>query len=73
MALGGLAPETRSLLRQLATLSLQALGIASPTPQFVEDEMLRQFSRLVPALPREGDRERAMESAIRTALDELES
>jgi hypothetical protein len=73
VALKGLREGTRARLRELATHALHALGVASPTPAFIENEMLRQFARLAPALPREGDRDVAMDSAIRRALEELDA
>jgi hypothetical protein len=49
-ALAGLPPGTRDRLRHLATLALDALGVRSPDPRFVEEEMRRQFARLSAAL-----------------------
>jgi len=70
--LQGLQPETRRLLRLLAERSLETLGATRLEGRFVTDEMVRQFGRLAPALPSDGDRELQLRSAIRLALAELD-
>jgi hypothetical protein len=70
--LAGLDPETRKLLRDLATIAMQHLGVNSPTRQIVEDEMLRQFSALSGGVPVGPDREAQLQQAIVRALQELE-
>ena len=69
-SLAALAPETRGLLRELATASLAALGVQD-FEQFVESEMLAKFAKLSTALPESDDPEVALQAAIRHALDEL--
>lgn len=83
--LAALSPETLALLRQLALASLSLLGVQEPEP-FVESEMLAKFSTLSAALGARDERddepdtpdadertdpERALRTAIRRALDEL--
>jgi hypothetical protein len=66
-----LGPEARALLRALALRSLELLG--TPTrDDFVADEMLRQFSRLAPAVAGAADPERALVAALRAAQTELD-
>lgn len=65
--------ETRRCLRDLATATLAMLGVQSPTSTLVDNEMMRQFSRLAAALPDNGDREALLQQAILRALEELEN
>ena len=67
--LAGLQPETVALLRQLAVSSLLSLGIEA-TDGFIEKEMTRAFSTLIPSVPDGADREAALRAAIRSALEE---
>lgn len=71
--LAGLAPPTVNLLRAVAVRSVESLGIASPAPAFVRDEMLRIFSQVSHALPESGDREAAMLDALRRVMAELDA
>jgi hypothetical protein len=59
----GLSTETTALLRDLAVLSLEALGV-SATKSRLDDEMQRHLRAIAPSLPG-GDR---MEPQLRTAL-----
>ena len=68
--LAGLDAETRRQLRTLAVTILQHLGVHSPTRRIVEDEMLRQFAALAPAVPDGPDREALLQQAIARALEE---
>ena len=68
-ALKGLEPETYILLRQLALARLDALGVDA-TDQFIEAEMTRVFSTLLRSVPDQSDREAALRSAIKAALEE---
>ena len=68
--LAGLDAETRRMLRTLAVTILQHLGVHSPTRRIVEDEMLRQFAALAPAVPEGPDREALLQQAIARALEE---
>ncbi len=69
-ALQALAPDTRALLRRLATVALDALGVKQRTDAFVGDEMLRQFARLAPSLPTGPARDPALRAALERALEE---
>lgn len=66
----GINPVTEGLLRQLAELSLQDLGIRE-TGEVIEAEMTRQISHLVRGLPETGDRESALQTVIIRAIEEL--
>ena len=67
--LAGLKPETLSLLRQIASQNLMALGITGSS-LFIEQEMLRTFSKLIRALPADGDREVSLQQAITKMISE---
>jgi hypothetical protein len=70
-ALSALEPSTKSLLRQLAVRSLADLGTAVPD-QFIDAEMLRQFSLLAAGVaPGHGGEER-LRRAIAHAIDEVD-
>ena len=68
--LEGLDRETRRMLRTLAVTVLQHLGVHSPTRRIVEDEMVKQFAALAPAIPEGPDREALLQQAIVRALEE---
>lgn len=68
--LAALEADTIALLKDLAYLQLQSLGVRSPAPSIVEDEMLRQFSALSPAVGQSGDAEARLQQALVRALDE---
>lgn len=72
-SLAGLADGTLQLLREVATRSLEELGMASPARSFVEDEMLSTFSKISSALPPSDNREAALCAALRHALAEFEA
>ena len=68
-AIAGLESETTSMLRQLALVNLDALGVESDEP-FVRAEMERIFSILSSAIP-EGERsEAALKASMRNAIEE---
>jgi hypothetical protein len=69
--LAGLEPETRRLLRDLARIAMQHLGVHSPTRRLVEDEMLRQFTSVAARVPEGPDREARLRDAIEDAIAEL--
>jgi len=69
-ALRALLPSTRALLRRLATVSLEALGVRTPTEAFIGDEMLRQFDRIAPSVPHGPVREAALRAALERAIEE---
>ena len=70
--LAGLHADTRKLLRDLARVTLQHLGVHSPTRQLVEDEMLAQFTALATRAPEGAEREARMRAMIEDAIAELE-
>lgn len=70
-SLRALDRETRALLRKLAECELELLGVRD-RDQFVEEEMVRQFSRLVKALDDGPDRETRLRTAAQDALARCE-
>jgi hypothetical protein len=70
--LAGLDAETRGLLRTLATIRLQHLGVHSPTKALVEDEMLSQYGALARSIPEGPEREARLQQAVIVALEELD-
>jgi hypothetical protein len=71
--LSALDVETRRLLRALATVRLQQLGVHSPTRAIVEDEMLAQYGALMQSIPEGPEREARLQQAVIVALEELDS
>ena len=69
--LAALGDETRHLLRDLAERSLDALGVRDRGP-FMETEMLRLFGSLAATVPPGPDRERRLQTAVRSAMSEYE-
>lgn len=69
-ALAALEPDTLALLVELAYLQLMSLGVRTPNATIVEDEMLRQFSALSPAVGESGDAEARLQQALVRALEE---
>ena len=67
-SLEALDPQTRDLLRDLASHALDHLGVHDREP-FLEAEMLRQFSVLVAGIPKGVERERWLREAIRRAME----
>lgn len=71
-SLAGLETETAHQLRELATLTLSGLGVHSPTPAVLRDEMEHQFALLVAAIPAGKDQEAVLQQAIQRAAEEFE-
>ena len=71
-SLEGLDSETLALLRRLATVALDVLGVLTPQPSLVEDEMRRQFAQLTDRMPASRDPERALRDAARVEIARLE-
>lgn len=69
--LQALAAPTRALLRRLADCELEALGVRDRQP-FIEEEMLRQFSRLASSLDDGPEREARLRAAVEKALEACE-
>jgi hypothetical protein len=67
--LAGLEPETLALLHQIASQNLMTLGITE-SQLFLEEEMQRTFSKLIRALPADGDREAGLQQAISKMISE---
>jgi hypothetical protein len=67
-SLDALEPQTRDLLRDLASHALDHLGVQDRGP-FLEAEMLRQFSVLVAGMPKGVEREPWLRDAIGRAME----
>jgi hypothetical protein len=67
-SLDALQPQTRDLLRDLASHALDHLGVHDREP-FLEGEMLRQFTVLAAGIPKGVERERWLREAIRRAME----
>jgi hypothetical protein len=72
-ALRALEPETIGLLEELAALQLAALGLRDAARPLVEDEMLRQFIALSPAVGDGDDAEARLQQALVRAIEEAEA
>lgn len=70
--LAALEEQTVRQLRELARMTLAALGVHSPTPAVVRDEMQHQFSLLTAGIPANGDQEAILQQAIQRAAEEFE-
>lgn len=68
-AISGLERETLSMLRQLALVNLDALGVDTNEP-FVRAEMARIFSILSSAIPEGKRSEIALRASMRNAIEE---
>jgi hypothetical protein len=71
--LAALEADTLALLAELAALQLATLGVRTPTPVIVEDEMLRQFVALSPAVGAGDDAEARLQQALLRAIEEAET
>ncbi len=67
-SLDALSPQTRDLLRDLASHALDHLGVHDRGP-FIEGEMLRQYGILSAGIPKGVDREKWLRQAIRRAME----
>ncbi len=70
--LAALEPDTTALLAELAQVQLLALGVRDPTRAQLEDEMLRQFAALSPAVGTSADAEARLQQALVRALEEAD-
>ena len=68
-AVAGLAPETLAMLRNLALMNLETLGVDSSEP-FVRTEMERVFSILSAVIPEGGRSEAALRASMQNAIEE---
>jgi len=71
-ALLGLDALTLAELRALADRALESLGVRGASPDVVESEMLRQFTRLAAGVPDGPQRETRLRAAIATAHREFD-
>ena len=69
--LAALPAELRSVLRQLAILSVQRLGVRDPTEAMILDEMRTQFGALSPSAVASDDPVAALQRAAERMLMEL--
>lgn len=69
--LHGLTPETVALLRQLAELALDTLGVRPGEPA-IEDEMHRQLRAIVPALAGAANLDVVLRDVLRSAIAEYD-
>jgi hypothetical protein len=67
-SLDALEPQTRDMLRDLASHALDHLGVQDRGP-FLEAEMMRQFTVLAAGIPTGVERERWLREAIRRAME----
>jgi hypothetical protein len=72
VSLAALEKETVRQLRDLAMLTLGALGVHSPTARTLRDEMEHQFSVLTAAIPADTNQEAVLQQAIQRAAEEFE-
>ena len=70
-AIDGLERETQDALRELALSRLDALAVET-RDEFVRDEMIRIFSTLIRSAPEGPEREAALRSAIRLAIEDTD-
>ncbi|MGV3708168.1 MAG: hypothetical protein ACO1Q7_04945 [Gemmatimonas sp.] len=72
ITLSALEPETVRMLRELAVLTLAALGVHSPSQKILHDEMQHQFNLLTAGIPDGRDQEAVLQQAIQRAAEEYE-
>lgn len=70
-SLQALDAETRTMLRQLAERALDGLGVKD-TSQFVDAEMLKQFSAIAASVGNVPDSDERLKRAVRAAVDQYE-
>lgn len=69
--LAALPAETRDLLRQLADITIQRLGVQKPTDVMIADEMRAQFGALAPGVVTADDPIAALQQVALRLLQEL--
>ena len=72
LSLAALDAETICQLRDLAMMTLAGLGVHSPTPAVLDDEMQHQFASLTAGIPQDSDHEAVLQQAIQRAAEEFE-
>jgi hypothetical protein len=66
-----LPPEVRDLLRQLADITIQRLGVLHPSDVMIADEMRVQFGALAPSVVTAADPIAALQQVATRLLQEL--
>lgn len=69
--LSALPPATRGLLRQLAEITIQRLGVLHPSDSMIADEMRAQFGALAPSVVTASDPIEALQAVATRLLQEL--
>lgn len=69
MSLSGLSQDTILMLRQLALINLDALGV-DPSEEFLRNEMERSYSIMVKAIPDTDRTEESLKRALSNAIDD---
>ena len=69
--LAALPPETRDLLRQLADITIQRLGVLHPSDLMIADEMRAQFGALAPSVVTAADPIAALQQVATRLLQDL--
>ncbi|MBC8088885.1 MAG: hypothetical protein H7Z40_16595 [Phycisphaerae bacterium] len=72
VSLAALESETVQQLRELAVLTLAGLGVHSPSPAVLRDEMQHQFTQLTAGIPAGANQEAVLQQAIQRAAEEFE-
>jgi hypothetical protein len=72
VSLAALEEQTVRQLRELAMLTLGGLGVLSPSPNTLREEMEHQFAVLTAAIPVGTDQEAVLQQAIQRAAEEFE-
>jgi hypothetical protein len=69
--LAALPHDIRTLLREVAVLTVNRLGVRSPSDEMIATEMRTQFGALAPSVVQEKDAEAALRRALERLRDEL--
>lgn len=69
--LAALPADARALLRQLAELTIQRLGVLNPSESMIADEMRSQFATLAPSVVTADDPALALRQVAERLLQEL--
>lgn len=69
--LAALPPELRALLRDLASIAIQRLGVLNPSEAMITDEMRSQFAALSPGIAGAPDPVVALQAVAERLLQEL--
>jgi hypothetical protein len=69
--LAALPAEARALLRELATLTIQRLGVLDPNDDMLSDEMRAQFAALAPSVVTAADPAQALLTVATRLLQDL--